>query len=261
MYAPPYEFNQYVYAGPQPGFIKPEETYKQYVILGVEAGSFDYAVGRHTGKASFGDLVFVPPGTNFKRRSHGEITFHLLTFSSLFEPNPVFETLPVGKVTVGDVSRLSSTYTYLRKLWQQFGSESHKTNLAHHMLIDLLHLSELERIYTLKRKKKTDPQMQQAAGYIHRNLFDEVNMNQIAQKLGIRPSELTRRFRMEYDASPVEYATRLRLEEVKRLLLETNYTLEAIASLCGYENGSYLSRVFRSKIGINASEFRKNNQI
>ncbi|MFE5318524.1 helix-turn-helix domain-containing protein [Paenibacillus sp. NPDC056579] len=50
-------------------------------------------------------------------------------------------------------------------------------------------------------------------------------------------------------------------QKVKKLLLETNYTLDAIASMCGYENGSYLSRVFRSKMGMNASEFRKNNQI
>jgi AraC family transcriptional regulator len=57
------------------------------------------------------------------------------------------------------------------------------------------------------------------------------------------------------------FATQLRLDEAKKLLLETNKTLEEIVSLCGYENGSYLSRVFSSKVRINASEFRKNNQV
>jgi transcriptional regulator GlxA family with amidase domain len=164
-------------------------------------------------------------------------------------------------VTIGDVNRLSSTYAYLRKNWLQFGSKSHQHHLSGHLLMDLLHLCDLERQYAQKRKKTSDPLMQQAAGHIHRNLLGEIHMQGIAAKLGIKPSELTRRFRLEYGVVPVEYATRLRLEEAKRLLLETNDTLEAIASRCGYENGSYLSRVFRSKIGMNASDFRHMNQI
>ncbi|MCS7460078.1 AraC family transcriptional regulator [Paenibacillus doosanensis] len=251
----------YVYAGPQPGFIKPEEIHKQHVILGVETGAFEYGVGKHTGKASFGDLVFVPSGVLFKRRSFGEITFHMLNYSPMLEPDPTFDSLPVGKVTVSDVNRLSSTYAYLRKAWREHGSESYKTKIANHMLMDLLHLGDMEGQYAQKRRKRTDPQMRQAAGYIHHNLFSGLTMKRIAEMLGIRQSELTRRFRLEYGLSPKEYATRLKLEEVKRLLLETNYTMDAISSMCGYENGSYLSRVFRAKMGINASEFRKNSQI
>jgi AraC family transcriptional regulator len=256
-----YELINYVYAGPQPGFVKYEETYKMYVVLGVEAGSFDYSIGKHTGSASFGDLIFVHPGISFKRKSLGEITFHVLKFSTSGESGSTNVRIPSGKVTIGDDNRLSSTYSYLRKTWRDFGLDSRRTNLAHHMLMDLLHLSDLEGQYLKKRNKKTDPQMQLAAGCIHRGLFGDLNMGDISNTLGIQRSELTRRFRMEYGCSPTEYATKLRLDEVKRLLLETNYTLEAIASLCGYENGSYLSHVFRAKIGINASDFRRNNQI
>jgi transcriptional regulator GlxA family with amidase domain len=86
-------------------------------------------------------------------------------------------------------------------------------------------------------------------------------MKRIADNLGLKPSDLTRRFRLEYGVAPIEYATNLRLEEAKKLLLETDYTLDTIASLCGYENGSYLGRVFRSKVGINPSDFRRNNPI
>ena len=122
-------------------------------------------------------------------------------------------------------------------------------------------MANLEMQYAQKRRSKSDPQMQQAAGHIHRHLFEDLRLRRIADKLGIQPSELTRRFRLEYGLTPKEYAMGLKLQEVKKLLLETNYTLDTIASMCGFENGSYLSRVFRSKTGINASEFRKNNQI
>jgi AraC-like DNA-binding protein len=227
----------------------------------LEVGAFEYGVGKQSGTASFGDLVFVPPGVLFKRKAQSEIIYHMLVFTPLHEPDPLFHPIPVGKVTIGDVNRLASTYSYLRNLKREYGSLSKEQPLCEHLLIDLLHLSHMEKKYIEKRKKRTEPRMQLAAGYIHKHLFEDLSISQIAENLGIRPSDFTRRFRLEYGESPIEYATRLRLEEVKKLLLETDYTLEAIASLCGYENGSYLGRVFRSKVGMNASAFRKNNQI
>lgn len=128
------------------------------------------------------------------------------------------------------------------------------------MLMDLLYMCKFEELHMMSRKKIIDPLMQQAAGYIHRYLREDIRMQEIAAKLGIMPSELTRRFRLAYGSSPIEYATSLRLEEIKWLLLETTDTLEAIASHCGYESGSYLSRVFRSKTGIPPSVFRRRYQ-
>lgn len=255
-----FKVGSYVCAGPQPGFLKPEETYTDYVMLGVETGSFDYGIGDVNGQASFGDIVLIPIGTPFRRKSHGDISFHLFQFSPYSENDTAAE-IPTGKISIGDVNRLTSTYAYLRKIWQERGHDSRKAGLVRHLLMDLLQMCDLERQNAMKRKKNTDPLMQKAAGLIHRNLFGEMSMNQIASSLGIKQSELTRRFRLAYEVAPVEYATRLRLEEVKRLLRETDDTLDAIAANSGYENGSYLSRVFRAKVGITPSAFRKYNQL
>jgi AraC-like DNA-binding protein len=251
----------YTCAGPQPGFIRPEETYTNFVLLGVEMGSFDYGVGELNGQASFGDAVIVPPGVPFRRVAHGnEISFHMFTFTIQPGPDGAPELLHAGKTSLGDVNRLTSNYAYLRKAYQEGNNRKYKSGLYRHMLMDLLHLCEMEWENKLSRKKVIDPLMQNAAGYIHRNLFGSLSMQQLATSLGIKQSELTRRFRLAYDAAPIEYATRLRLEEVKRLLRETNETLDTIATRCGYENGSYLSRVFSAKVGITPSAFRKYNQ-
>lgn len=249
----------YTCAGPQPGFMKAEETLPLYVLIGVESGSFDFRIGSQAGRASFGDLVLAPPDTSFNRKSHGEIAFHAFYFSPQ-EATTLLNNLPGGKISVADVNRLSSTYASLRKAWQDFGVNTKQFNLTGHLLMDLLYMCELERQYARSRTKVSDPLMQQAAGRIHRQLFDSLNMQSIAAGLGIKPSELTRRFRQTYGVTPIEYATRLRLAEVKRLLRETNETLDAIASRCGYESGTYLSRVFRSKLGVTPSAFRHFNQ-
>jgi AraC family transcriptional regulator len=255
-----YEVTSYIYTGPQPGFMKPEETYNHYFILAVETGSYEYVVGNQSGRASFGDLVFTPPGTAFKRKALGDITFHLLAFTALGGRDSTLDKLPVGKVTLSDVNRLSSTYSYLRNIYHEPITSHAKEGIVSHLLMDLLYMCELEEKHAQNRKRVMDPLMQQAAGHIQRYLYDEISMQGIASKLGIKPSELTRRFRLAYGCAPIEYATNLRLEEVKRQLIETTDTLEVIATRCGYESGSYLSRVFSSKTGIPPSVFRRRYQ-
>jgi AraC-like DNA-binding protein len=249
----------YTCAGPQPGFMKAEESLPLYVLIGVESGSFDFGIGQQTGRASFGDLVLAPPDEVFRRKSLGEIAFHVFYFSPPAEAT-FLDKLPIGKISVTDVSRLSSTYANLRKSWRDFGANTRRFDLTGHLLMDLLYMCELERQYASSRTKTSDPLMQRAAGRIHRQLFGELNMQGIASELGIKPSELTRRFRLAYGVAPVEYATRLRLAEVKRLLRETTETLDAIACRCGYDSGTYLSRVFRAKLGVTPSAFRHYNQ-
>jgi AraC-like DNA-binding protein len=256
------EIISYTYAGPQPGFINNSEFHDSYTLLAVEDGEFNFEVENQNGSATFGDLVFSPINTVFCREALGKkITFHFFRFNTHLKPHHPITEIPVGKISVSDINRLSSTFSHLRKIWREYSNASRMASFTNHLLIDLLYMCKLEDQYTLDRKKTPDPLMQQAIGYIHQHLFKEVNLQNVAKNLGITPSEFTRRFRMAYQVTPIHYVTVRRLEEVKRRLLETNDTLDAIAYHCGYDNGSYLSRVFRSKIGIAPSDFRKKHQI
>jgi AraC-like DNA-binding protein len=251
---------KYTYAGPQPGFMRAEETYPNYVLLGVEEGAFNFAVGDLTGRSSPGDIVICPPGAVFQRKSLGRIAFHVFGFSLPEKPHMLPLELSVGKVTVSDLSRLTSTYSYLRRTWHEYGNESFKMGVTAHLLLDLLYMCDAERQRSFERTKSVDPLMQLALTLIHQHLYGESSMRRFAAELGILPSELTRRFRYTYGMTPMEYATRQKLEKVKRMLQETNETLDVIAYRCGYENGAYLSRVFRAKTGMTPSSFRKNHQ-
>ena len=48
----------------------------------------------------------------------------------------------------------------------------------------------------------------------------------------------------------------VRLEEVKRLLRETNEPIDAIAARCGYENPNYLKNLFKRRFAMTMREFR-----
>jgi transcriptional regulator GlxA family with amidase domain len=75
------------------------------------------------------------------------------------------------------------------------------------------------------------------------------------------PSQLSRRFKGALGTNPAEYRTQCRVQEARRLLLETAMSVEEIAEACGFENGFYFSRVFTRETGQPPSRFRKNYRV
>jgi len=54
-----------------------------------------------------------------------------------------------------------------------------------------------------------------------------------------------------------QYLNRLRLEEAKRLLTQTDLQVSDIAYKVGYGNISHFNRVFKDHLGISPNDFRK----
>ncbi|SDD57220.1 AraC-type DNA-binding protein [Paenibacillus sp. UNCCL117] len=256
--------HQHIFAGPQSRFMMAEQISAHHALLTMETGSFEFEIGDEQGTAFFGDLVFCPAGVNFKRRALSDISFHHIQFELLpaADGMPVFQP-PAGKLRISDTERLKSTFNYLRKLQSRRSSLQVQPEYVRNQLVaDLLLLCELERLLTDTARQQPDPLMNEAQLLIQRQAFDpEFSLRDTAAQLGLHPSQLTRHFRAAYGLAPAAYMTKLRLEEAKRLLIETNDTLESVATRCGYENGSYFCRVFTEKVGINPSVFRQRNWI
>jgi len=67
---------------------------------------------------------------------------------------------------------------------------------------------------------------------------------------------LERRMHEWLGRSPHEEITRVQIQRVKGLLLDTELTLEQIAERSGFRDAQYLSVVFKRKVGMPPSEFR-----
>ncbi|MDP3069987.1 MAG: DNA-binding transcriptional regulator [Opitutaceae bacterium] len=70
-------------------------------------------------------------------------------------------------------------------------------------------------------------------------------------------SVLYRRFHDSLNRSPHDEILRVQLERAKRLLDESDFTLERIAELCGFQHSEYLSVAFRRKLGLTPGEYRR----
>ena len=82
----------------------------------------------------------------------------------------------------------------------------------------------------------------------------------ISQKLGVSQSHLTRVFSNEFKSSPIEYLTRVRLQEAVNLLNSSGESIESIALRCGFSCGNYFCKVFRKHMNISPGEYRLRNK-
>jgi AraC-like DNA-binding protein len=53
------------------------------------------------------------------------------------------------------------------------------------------------------------------------------------------------------------YVWRLRYEKSRLLLATTNYSIEKIGALVGYDNASSFRRKFKDECGVSPSQYRK----
>lgn len=81
-------------------------------------------------------------------------------------------------------------------------------------------------------------------------------VDDLSRALGISRSTLDRRFRRVLGRSVNDEITRLRVEHSVRLLTETRLPLKTIATRCGFSSQSYMSTVFRTKLGRTPMSFR-----
>lgn len=97
--------------------------------------------------------------------------------------------------------------------------------------------------------------------YIHKNYKKNIDINAIAESIGLSYSHLRKIFKDETGENIVNYVNNMRISESKRLLCMTNMTVREIALNLGYNNEQSFIRFFKKFENISPGEFRVTNKI
>jgi len=102
-----------------------------------------------------------------------------------------------------------------------------------------------------------DPIALRAVRLIREQAFNNIPVGEIASQLGISRSTLERRLKATLGRGAKEELLRIRFREVKRLLGNTEHTVETIAELTGFAHAHYLQTAFRERTGATPGEYRR----
>lgn len=103
--------------------------------------------------------------------------------------------------------------------------------------------------------------VRKAVEFIQNNYADPVRVKDIADYVGVNRSYLYTLFQDNLQLSPKEYLTNFRLTRAAELLQLTDLSVETVAMSCGYQDALGFSKIFKAKMGITPSAYRKENAV
>ena len=128
------------------------------------------------------------------------------------------------------------------------------TLLLRHLLI--IFQRELTREPVLKNEY-LDHEMDTAVTYFNENYNRDINIEDYATSKGMSVSWFIRSFKKFTGSTPMQFIVALRVNNAQVLLETTNYSINEISKIVGYDNQLYFSRLFHKLKGFSPREYRK----
>jgi two-component system, response regulator YesN len=94
--------------------------------------------------------------------------------------------------------------------------------------------------------------------YIQNHFNKEINLEKTAKDIHISSVHLNRILKKEINLTFLDYLTKVRIDETKRLLQQTKLTVNEICYRVGYHDPKYFSQLFQKIVGKKPSEYRIN---
>jgi transcriptional regulator GlxA family with amidase domain len=98
----------------------------------------------------------------------------------------------------------------------------------------------------LDYRNHINPQVHEVQDYLIDNLSRENNIETLASLVGMSPRNLSRVFKERTGSTIQEYHTLLRIEYANTMLNNPEYTIEYIASQCGFKTARQLQRILKN---------------
>lgn len=211
------------------------------------------------------DIVISPADVLHKASCRNNIEFILIILEPAFIDCTAFELNHSDGIEI--LPHFAQQDWFIYQIGLQLKLELEKSKYVSRLYADyaahLLAVHLVEHYSTKKQpiKEYADglPQqkLKQVTGYIWSHLNQNFGIAELAQLVNMSSTHFGRLFKQSTSMTPHQYVINCRLEEVRRLLTNTDLSISQIAQLTGFNSHSHLTRVFRQRMSITPHAYRQ----
>jgi YesN/AraC family two-component response regulator len=100
--------------------------------------------------------------------------------------------------------------------------------------------------------------VEQAKAYMERHFTDpNLSLEWLGEKFGMNGKYLSKLFKEAFGMKFVDFLIDLRLDYAKKLLMETDWSVQEIAEKIGYSSPVSFIRMFKKAVGVSPGDYRK----
>lgn len=209
-------------------------------------GTTEYRSEHTTWELSEGQILFVEKGSSYSIRQITPGYSYVVNFDA-----PDDLSLPMHRLSLPENLDIVPAVEKMYRRWQ-------KGNI-YGALSCLYGLLEKTATATETYASPGDRQLlAPAISYIHEHLTEpELSLSCLPDLCRISDSYLRRIFKKQYGVTPSGYVARERVRlACKYLISSESESISRIASLTGFTDALYFSRVFKKQLGISPSDYR-----
>lgn len=115
---------------------------------------------------------------------------------------------------------------------------------------------EFNRYMETKRIRDNKP-IRLAKQYINDNYDKSISLEEVSSLVGFNSAYFSTIFKKETGENFMDYVIKIRIQNAKNFLLQTDLNIDDIANSVGYSDTKYFTKLFKKKTGLNPTEFRK----
>ncbi|MFU9138567.1 arabinose operon transcriptional regulator AraC [Erwinia tasmaniensis] len=267
---PGYQFNAWLVAGLTPVnagdsldfFIDRPGGMKGYIINLTVRGRGQVFSGERAFDCEPGDLLLFKPQTQhyYGRSPESDCWHHRWVY---FRPRAYWNDWLDWQDEKQGVGRLRLDET-LRTEFEELFASIEQTHTSGQRYAEELAMNLLERLLLRaieedprSHQQVRDPRVIEACQFVTRNLAGELKIEEVANHVCLSPSRLAHLFRDQMGVNLLRWREDQRVIRARMLLQTTQEPIATIGRLVGYDDQLYFSRVFRKRVGVSPSNFRR----
>ncbi len=227
-----------------------------YYLLYVASGTLTVGIHNRLQILHPGDAVIFPPHYHYYYTfdGKGEALNYLWVHFTGSHAGSYLNELGLGELPrVSHASADAHIPSAFRSLFDIFSRESAHRELS-------LAAALLQLITTLSEAvSSTEPSnpIARSLQYINASYTDDIQIPTLAAMENLSNSRYHVVFKETVGLSPRAYITMLRMRHACELLSNTDLTVRQIGALVGYDDSHFFCKVFKSKMGLSPSLYRK----
>ena len=210
-----------------------------------------------------GDLLLFPPATvhYYGRAPDAQEWHHRWVY---FRPRAYWADWLKWPWMVETVGRLSLADSQLIQEFDDLFLDIEETHKQIRPMSEQLAMNLLERLLircyeasSLTEHPQVDHRVLEACQILSESLSADISIETLAEKVFLSPSRLAHLFREQVGVSIVRWREDQRIMRAKLLLQTTLLPVAVVGQQVGYDDQLYFSRVFKKRVGVSPSEYRK----
>lgn len=223
---------QYKYALPRP----------YHAISFRIKGKADFIHGENSAQVQENELIFVPKDYDYIIQAHQAEDVIVIHFDADLECSEIQIFAPT------DAEIFISLFNEINAIWQNraVGYKHKAYSLLHSILEAVTIQTEKSHIAHLDISEH----FENALAFMRSNFSDpNLSIETLAKIANVSSVYFRKLFKRFYAISPLKYLTQLRLKRAKSLLKTGYYTVEEVATQCGFNDPKYFSTSYKRHYG------------